>query len=157
MCTHPRSSLFGMTPGPRPIHDRPRSSRRFRTIAVCVSRPFAFLYFSFGSGSSRIRPRILFAYFVLRTRRIRSSHFRHVCLCSSTRSRIDGDVDATRFRTYLSGSTKKSTAFLHVREFIYDSVCTKSYVCVTRKRVEAGETVSTVPYISRVKIIHLGR
>lgn len=55
MCTHPRSSLFGTTPGPRPIHDRPRSSRRFRTIgvcvSVCVSRPFAFLYFSFGSGS----------------------------------------------------------------------------------------------------------
>lgn len=116
MCTHPRSSLFGTVPvfgSTRPIHDRSRSSRRFRTIGVCVyvcCDP-SLLYLSFGSGSSCIRPRVLFAYFVLRTRRIRSSHFRHVCLCSSARDRIDGDVDATRFRcrtVSLWRSTKKS-------------------------------------------------
>lgn len=81
-------------------------------VCLCVLRPFV-LYLSFGSGSSCIRPRVLFAYFVLRTRRIRSSHFRHVCLCSSARDRIDADVDATRSCTYLFGEARRKAERKH--------------------------------------------
>lgn len=99
-----------------------------RCVYVCCDSSF---YISRSvPGSSCIRPRVLFAYFALRTRRIRSSHFRHVCLCSSARARIDGDVDATRSRsrTYLSGEVRRKAGrkhcafccFLHVRELIYD-------------------------------------
>jgi len=94
-------------------------------VRVYVCRDPSLFYIS---RSVPVLPRILFAYFVLRTRRIRSSHFRHVCLCSSTRNCIDGDVDATRsrFRTYLSGEVyeeKRCFPLLlaRARELIYDS------------------------------------
>lgn len=63
---------------------------------------------------------------------------------------------------YLSGEVRRkareSTAFccfLHVRELIYDSGFARKARCmcasiVTRKREEARETVSTVPFISPV-------
>lgn len=94
-----RSSLFGTAPvfGPirtGPIHDRSRSSGILGQSVATLrpSRPF-YIYRPALRGYVSC---VLFAYFVLRTRRICPSHFRHVCLCSSVRS-IDGDVDATRF------------------------------------------------------------
>lgn len=91
-----RSSLFGTTPvfGPirtGPIHDRSRSSGQ----SVATFRPLTISLYLPCSALPGYVSCVLFAYFVLRTRRICSSHFRHVCLCSM--GSIDGDVDATRF------------------------------------------------------------
>lgn len=88
---------------------------------------------------------VLFAYFVLRTRRIRPGHFRHVCLCAPARD-IDGDVNAAwPRRTYFRGKKGKRNASriafcsLHVRELIYDSVFARCvrYMCVSARD---GET-----------------
>lgn len=107
-----------------------------QSVCMCVA---TLRFYISRSGSSCIRSRVLFAYFVLRTRQIRSSHFRHVCLCSSARDRIDGDVDA--IRVPLPGTvslwriTKKSPAtrkhcFLlllaRARAYLRFRFCTKS-------------------------------
>lgn len=72
------------------------------------------------SSPARSHPScVLFAYFVLRTRRIRPGHFRHVCLpaCAPAHTGISTAMSmqpGSRPYTYFRGKTKKGTGEMRV-------------------------------------------
>lgn len=106
-----------------PVHDRPRSGGIFGQFdgETLRSRSSVRLFLDTSC--------VLFAYFVLRTRRARPSHFRHVCLlgteyrrgCRCNPVRISGGI-AKKSRRNVAFALCFPRCSLHVHWLIYDFV-----------------------------------
>lgn len=135
-----------------------------QSVCVYVCCDPSLLYLSFGSGSSCTSPRIICLFRSPHTSNpfepfpacvslfFSAGSYRRGCRCNPVP--LPYRISLEKYEEKRGESTA-FCCFLHVRELIYDSAFARKARCmcasvVTRKREEARETVSTVPFISPV-------